>query len=154
MSFLTETNYNAADYAEEEFSAIQPGKYMVAAVKIEEKETKNKNGMYIKAEFELENGRKVWANFNVQNQSADAQRIGRRQFSNLCTSIGRPTPKDYDELIGVAVMAEIAIDKDDNSRNVIKKFLPATESAATNKAETKAATPEPAAKKPAPWKNR
>jgi hypothetical protein len=67
-----------------EYDPIPDGEYVLKALDAEEKETSRGDGSYIKAKFEVVKGeyagRLLWQNFNINNPSEKAQRIGRQQL--------------------------------------------------------------------------
>ena len=69
-----------------DFEVIPDGTEVVMkATEAELKKTKNGDGAYIAATFEVVKGehanRKIWVNFNIQNPSDKAEKIGRDRKS-------------------------------------------------------------------------
>jgi hypothetical protein len=65
--------------------------------------TKDGRGMVLKTTDvvvrpEALKGRKLFSNYNLENQSAQAQEIGQRQFASLCRAIGVDTVDNSEEL--------------------------------------------------------
>jgi hypothetical protein len=132
------------------YEPFPPGEYIVKALEAEEKTTSRGDGTYIKVKFEVvkgeHTGRLLWQNFNVVNQSAKAQQIGRQQLVAWAAACGKPDADDTDKLLEKPCRAEVIIEKGTggySDSNKIKAFL-------FDAAETaKPAAPKPAAPKPA-----
>lgn len=77
-----------------EWELIPEGDYEVTFLDFELKETKSKNGHYVKGKFETMvegKGRMLlYNNFNVDNPNATAQKIGRRDINLLSKVLGGP----------------------------------------------------------------
>ena len=133
------------------YDPIPEGEYILKAVDAEEKATSKGDGSYIKVKFEVVkgefNGRLLWQNFNVNNPSEKAQRIGRQQMVAWATACGKPDADDTDKLLEKPFRAAVSIEKGTggySDSNKIKAFLFDQEAAAPAKA-----APKPAASKPA-----
>jgi hypothetical protein len=116
--------------APEDYSPIPEGEYSLQALEAEEKETNNKKGTLIKAKFEVmkgpHTGRWIWENFNINNPSEVAQRIGRSQLVAWATACGKPDADDTDKLIGKTFQAVVKVTPAENGyaeSNAIKSFL-------------------------------
>ena len=145
-----------------EYDPIPEGEYVLKALDAEEKSTSRGDGSYIKAKFEVVKGeyagRLLWQNFNINNPSEKAQRIGRQQIVAWATACGRPEADDTDKLLDKAFRAAVSIEKGTggySDSNRIKAFLFEQEDAPAPKAAAKPA-PKPAAAAPAaksanPW---
>ena len=146
------------DVAEVEVSApvsydpVPEGEYILKALEAEEKDTSAGTGSYIKVKFEIVKGeyagRWIWANFNINNPSEKAQRIGRQQLVAWATACGKPDADDTDKLLDKPFKAAVNIEagKDGyKDSNRIKAFLFDT-------VEPTKAAPKPAAKPAAPTK--
>lgn len=133
------------------YEPFPPGEYIIKALEAEEKTTSKGDGTYIKVKFEVVKGehagRLLWQNFNVVNQSAKAQQIGRQQLVAWAAACGKPDADDTDKLLEKPCRAEIIIEKGSggySDSNKVKAFL------FDSTGETaKAAAPKPAAAKPA-----
>lgn len=66
------------------------GEYVGLCVEVELKETKSKTGKYIEAKFTTDKGN-VWTMFNIVNNSAKAQEIGRGQLKSFLKCSGADT---------------------------------------------------------------
>ena len=113
-----------------DYKPIPAGEYKLQALEAEEKETAKKNGTYIKVKFEVVNGshsgRYIWSNFNINNPSDIAQRIGRQQVVAWATACGKPEATDTDQLLEKTFDATVDIEKGTGGyedSNVIKAFL-------------------------------
>jgi hypothetical protein len=140
--------------AQGSFEPIPAGEYFLKAVEAEEKATSKGDGSYIKVKFEVIKGqfegRLIWQNFNINNPSEKAQRIGRQQIVAWAAACGKPDADDTDKLIEKPFKADIAIEKGNNGYadgNRINAFL----FESTAKPAPKAAAPAPAAKAGNPW---
>lgn len=145
------------------YDPIPEGEYVLKALDAEEKTTSKGDGSYIKVKFEVVkgefSGRLLWQNFNINNPSEKAQRIGRQQLVAWAAACGKPDADDTDKLLGKPFRADVTIEKGTggySDSNRIKAFLfeqaetPAPKAAA--KATPKAAVPAPVAGKSAnPW---
>ena len=133
------------------YDPIPEGEYILKAVDAEEKATSKGDGSYIKVKFEVVKGefanRLLWQNFNVNNPSDKAQRIGRQQMVAWAAACGKPDADDTDKLLEKPFRAAVSIEKGTggySDSNKIKAFLFDQEAAAPAKA-----APKPAASKPA-----
>ena len=145
------------------YDPIPEGEYVLKAVDAEEKTTSAGTGSYIKVKFEVVKGeyatRLLWQNFNVNNPSDKAQRIGRQQMVAWATACGKPDADDTDKLLDKQFSAAVAIEKGTGGygdSNKIKAFLFNQEAAPAKAAPKPAAKPAaaaaPAAGKAAnPW---
>lgn len=73
--------------------------------------------------------RKIWMRHTWKNNSADAERIGRQQVSELCRAVGMNSyPENTVEFHGIPFQAKVGLDKPTPGyapRNEIKKYLSA-----------------------------
>lgn len=109
------------------YTAMPAGVYNATVADVELKDTKAGTGQYLSVKFDIldepYDRRKVWSNLNIVNPSEKAQAIGRAQLKGLAISAGIENLEDTDELIGAMVRLILAIDKDDETRNVVKGFI-------------------------------
>jgi len=97
------------------FEPIPAGKYLCATTNAEVKPTNNKLGAYVKLELTVQapegfKNRKLWTNFNVKNQSEEAERIGKEQLKAFMVRAGHPNPDklmDVQELVGYKVVCAV-----------------------------------------------
>lgn len=114
-----------------DFEVIPDGTEVVMkATEAELKKTKNGDGAYIAATFEVVKGehanRKIWVNFNIQNPSDKAEKIGREQVAGWARACGKPNAKDSDDLLERNFSCVLGIEKGTggySDKNKIKSFL-------------------------------
>ena len=144
-----------------EYDPLPEGEYILKALEAEEKETSRGDGSYIKAKFEVVRGeyagRLLWQNFNINNPSEKAQKIGRQQLVAWATACGKPDADDTDKLLEKPFKASVSIEPGKNGykdSNKIKTFLfnqeeaPARKTAPAAKSPPKASAPS---KSGNPW---
>jgi hypothetical protein len=136
---------------------------VLKALEADEKATSAGTGSYIKVKFEVVKGeytgRLIWQNFNTNNPSEKAQRIGRQQLVAWATACGKPDADNTDKLLDKPFTAAVSIEKGTggySDSNRIKAFLFNQEAAPAKAAPKPAAKPAPAAAAPAsksanPW---
>lgn len=144
------------------YDPIPDGEYVLKALDAEEKATSAGTGSYIKVKFEVVKGeytgRLIWQNFNINNPSEKAQRIGRQQMVAWATACGKPDADDTDKLLDKPFSAAVSIEKGTggySDSNRIKAFLFNQEAAPAKAAPKPAAKAAPAAapasKSANPW---
>lgn len=144
------------------YDPIPDGEYVLKALDAEEKATSAGTGSYIKVKFEVVKGeytgRLIWQNFNINNPSEKAQRIGRQQMVAWATACGKPDADDTDKLLDKPFSAAVSIEKGTGGyadSNRIKAFMFNQEAAPAKAAPKPAAKPAPAAapasKSANPW---
>jgi hypothetical protein len=134
MAFFDTQN----EKADTGFEVLADGQYQAMILGMTYKATKAGTGFYLAGTFLLvggpADGRKIFHNFNIENQNDVAQRIGRGQFKQLLSALGITqtieTP-DQAEMIcqDKYLTLQLTSEKDrrdDKLKNVIKKFLPAS----------------------------
>lgn len=94
----TQHDTTQSDYAE-----LPNGIYRIEIEASEVKQTANGKGTILKVtnsviEPEEYAGRKLFNNYNLENESAQAQEIGQKQFASLCRAIGVSDVEDSEEL--------------------------------------------------------
>ena len=99
----------------------------------------------------------LWQNFNINNPSEKAQKIGRQQLVAWATACGKPDADDTDKLLEKPFKASVVIEEGRNgykASNKIKAFLfdqdeaPARKTAPAAKSAPKASAPS---KSGNPW---
>lgn len=71
-------------------------------------------------------GRKLFLRFNTKNKSKQAQDIGRAQFKQLRTALGRPNPRDTIELHNIPFRVYLKCKQGlQGMENVVSKYMPA-----------------------------
>lgn len=149
---------------------LSPGVYSLIVVRSEQKDTRDRTGVYLEVEFDVTSpeefaNRKFWDRFNVLNKSNEASRIGREQLGDLALACGIPLLEDDQDIVGREVLAEIFVEpaKPYTDRNGVQqpgqpsnrcgKYWPiGTDVEAARAAwreASKGATAQPAAAKPA-----
>lgn len=128
MSFL---NINLNDLPEDEnsYELIPEGWYSASIDAAEVATTKAGNGQYIKLKLKIfgptNAGRFVFANVNIQNPNADAQRIGLGQLRSIMAAIGLNQVQDSDQLIGGQLMIKVGVKEGSNgyeAQNTVKGY--------------------------------
>lgn len=124
---MAQLNFNAAEIDTTSRDAIPSGTYEAVVTDSEMRATKSGTGMGINLTFEIlsdgpAKGRKVFAWINYENQRAEAQRIGREELASLCKAVGISNLTDTNQLHNLPLMITVGIDRNDPTRNVIKKY--------------------------------
>jgi len=122
------TSYD--DAKQREFGELPDGDYEFWVDKADLVDTKAGNGKLVKTEFtvmapEAYAGRKLWANYNVANRSAQAEEIGRRELNCLARAIGIQGLQHTEELPGRTFHARVGLGKPSNgypARAEIKRY--------------------------------
>lgn len=157
------------DYQDDrDYSPVPAGIYRLKALEAEEKDTRT-GGRMISVKYQIcegeHKGRLIWANFNVANKSAQAERIGRSQVAAWSRACGKPNANSTDQLLDAPFSARVKIEEQAGykPRNAIDGFVadaPAAPSTAPSpKATAPAAKPAAAPSKPAaggqknPWED-
>lgn len=126
---MAQLNYDTSTITPDEGRSLwNPGRYAVEIIKADVLPTRSGLGEYVSVELRTEEGRAYYARYNVQNESAEAERIGRQQFAALHHAAGLPVLRDTDQLIGRKVVIELGVKKrkDNNEEeNVIRGHYPA-----------------------------
>lgn len=111
------------DWNQQEYDAAKPGqrfpvlpagRYLCLILDIQKKPTKNGQGQYFEAMFDVAApkqyaGTRLWARMNVYNPSETAQRIGREQFKALGMAAGIPDPDKTERLHNKKVVCVVGI---------------------------------------------
>jgi hypothetical protein len=78
--------------------AVPTGRYPVMMVESEYKQNRARTGTLVSLKLEIIDGqykgRRIFGNINMTNPSAEAERIGRAQFSALCRATGQMQVSD------------------------------------------------------------
>ena len=153
-------NFDAStvEITERSYTPLPPGEYEVMITKSETKVTKSGNGSYLELEMHVISGdhagRRHKERLNLDNPSLQTVKIAKEQLARLCVALGVNRVNDSEELHDKPFVAEFAIDKKDDTRNVIYGYRaisgPPVSPAklATPKAPPPAAAAKPAAR---PW---
>lgn len=106
----------AHDTTQSDYSELPNGIYILEIEASDVAPTKDGRGTILKvtnrviepADYE---GRKLFANFNLENPSPQAQEIGQRQFASLCRAIGVNDVEDSEDLHFKSYTAKIGLGK-------------------------------------------
>ena len=124
---MAQLNFNAAEIDTTSRDAIPSGTYEAVVTDSEMKATKNGLGMGINLTFEIisegpAKGRKVFVWINYEHPKAEAQRIGREELASLCKAVGVDNLTDTNQLHNMPLLITVGLDKNDSTRNVVKKY--------------------------------
>lgn len=115
MAFLGQT-FDANDLPQGTGGSFEPlpeGNYNATITQAELKDTNDKTGQYIKLRLDItgpsHQGRVIFSNLNIKNQSAKAEEIGREQLGNIMRAAGLAKVTDTDQLIGANVNIKLTI---------------------------------------------
>lgn len=153
-------NINASDLPQEEskFDPLPPGDYNVTIAGAEIAPTKSGTGQYIKLKMTVtgptHQGRVVFSNLNIKNDSQKAEEIGRQQLGSIMRAIGLPAIQDTDQLIGGSLVVKLKIVKSEgyDDKNEVSAYKSATGSApAMPSAMPAQAAPAQQSGAKAPW---
>jgi len=99
-----------------EFTAIPAGDYQVEITEASLQDTKSGTGQYIKLRMDIigpeYQGRVLFSNLNIRNQSEKAEQIGLQQLGDVIRAIGVPSLNDTDQLVGGNLTVKVKV-KDD-----------------------------------------
>ena len=155
------------DTTQSDYSELPSGIYVLEIEASEVKPTSNGKGTILKVtnsviEPEEWNGqqlkgRKLFNNYNLENESAQAQEIGQKQFAALCRAIGVSEVEDSEELHFHAYTAKVGLGKPSKdgqypARAEIKRYFFSDEGEVPP-AAIDATQPAPAPAKPAAANN-
>ena len=149
---MAQINFNAAEIETTSRDAIPTGIYEAVVTDSEMRATKSGLGMGINLTFEIltegpAKGRKVFSWINYEHPKVEAQRIGREELASLCKAVGVTELNDTAQLHNLPLMITVGIDRNDPTRNVVKKY--AAKAAPAPAAQ--AAQKSPQASGAAPW---
>jgi hypothetical protein len=151
-------NFKASNVQIEErgtsYGPLPAGEYEMMIVKSETRPTKAGNGHYLELEMHVisgeHSGRRHWERLNLDNPNAQAVKIAQESLAKLCNALGMDEVNDSEELHDRPFIAEVGIDKKDDTRNVIwgyKAAIETTKPVINNKPAPSAAP----AKSARPW---
>ena len=137
------------------FGPLPAGEYECMIVKSDTKATKAGTGHYLECEMHVisgeHSGRRHWERFNLDNPNAQAVKIAQESLAKLCAAIGVDEVDDSEQLHDRPFIAEIGIDKKDDTRNVIWNYKAAIETTKPVINNTKPAPSAAPAKSARPW---
>ena len=114
MAFLGST-IRAEDLPQStgDFEPLPAGLYTVSIASAELTQTKDGSGQYIKLKLNViaptHQGRTIFSNLNIRNQSAKAEEIGRQQLGSILRAINLAAIEDTDQLIGGVMDVKVTI---------------------------------------------
>ena len=122
--------FNANEHEDEGFTTIPEGTYDVIVKASERKENSKKTGHILKVTFQIIEGefknRTVITNFNMWNQSEQAQKIARSEFANLCKAVDKPLIQDSSDIHKIPLQIKIGHRKYDGKvYEDVKAYHPA-----------------------------
>jgi hypothetical protein len=110
--------FNAQDHdtTQTDYAELPNGIYVMEVEASDVVPTKDGKGTILKVtnsviEPEDYKGRKLFNNYNLENQSAQAQEIGQKQFASLCRAIGVSEVEDSEDLHFKAYTVRVALGK-------------------------------------------
>lgn len=151
------------DMSEEEamatdFQPVPDGWYEVVSSGTREKPNKSNAGHHVEVTFtvigESYNGRKVFANYNVDNPNTTAQKIGLGELKRFAAAAGVERMSDLADLDDHTLWIKVGRDKGQPDRNAVKAYRATAPDADTDepkpiaKPEAKVEEPKAARK---PW---
>ncbi|QPB12074.1 hypothetical protein PQD09_gp53 [Providencia phage PSTCR4] len=113
------------------FDTLPVGWYVAQVVDAEVRPTRAPGGMFIATTFEIIHpefaaGRKVWANYNVQNANPQAVEIGMNELAALSISAGVPQFNDVQQLqmrpLHIKLKVTKPKDADEEPRNEVSGY--------------------------------
>jgi len=137
---------------------IPAGEYTVSIAAADLTPTKDGTGQYIKLKLNViaptHQGRVLFSNLNIRNQSAKAEEIGLQQLGAVMRAIGLATIEDTDQLIGgvmdVKVTVKAATDQYP-AGNEVKAYKPLSGAAPVKPQQAAAQPQQAAAPAKRPW---
>ena len=130
--------YDFSNDKEVSFGAIPAGKYLVICDASEEKRTQSDKGIYFKCKFRIlrgeYEGRYIFQNFTIVNDSEKAAQIGRGQVKSFLKLAKAPSLSGLKatDLIGLKATASVKIKPAENGyeeSNQISHFVETKETA-------------------------
>lgn len=117
---------SGVDMTKDAFAPLPAGDYEVAVTNADLRQTKAGNGTYLWLELSVTGGkfkgRKLFEQINLQNPNAQAVEIAQRTLAGLLAAMGKTKMEDTDELLHRTVIAVVAIDKKDSTRNRVARY--------------------------------
>lgn len=136
------------------YGPLPAGEYEMMIVKSDTKATKAGTGHYLELEMHVisgeHSGRRHWERLNIDNPNAQTVKIAQEQLARLCAALGLDDVEDSEQLHDQVFIAEVGIDKKDDTRNVIWNYKPVAD-AAPKAAPAKPAASAAPAKSARPW---
>lgn len=135
------------------------GMYEVMVIGSDIKQTQAGTGHFIELTLQVAAGeyagRRLWDRLNVSNPNKQAEEIAKRALQELCLAVGVNNLTDTEQLHDKPLLAEIDIDRKDQSRNRVMGYASTSAAVTTAPAARPAAAPSPSAR-PAgrPWEKK
>jgi len=129
MAFLSETiEVGSLPQGSGSYDPLPAGWYLAAITMADLMNTKSGTGQYIKVRYDIigpsHQGRVVFGNLNIRNQSAKAEEIGRQQLGELMRAIGLARLSDTDALVGheLSIKLDVRNDPQYGASNEVKAY--------------------------------
>ena len=129
MAFLDEEfSVDSLPVSTSNFDPLPEGWYNSSITGAEIKDTKAGDGKYIAVKYTItgpsHQGRVIFGNLNIKNESAKAEEIGRQQLGEIMRAIGLARVTDSDQLIGgnLVIKLDVKADEEYGDRNEVKGF--------------------------------
>lgn len=111
------------------YQPLPPDWYEVTISSAELKTTKDGTGQYVKIRYDVTGptfqGRAVFGNLNIKNQSIKAEEIGRAHLKDIIRAAGLSNVTDTDQLIGARLCVKVDVRQADEkyaAQNEVKAF--------------------------------
>jgi hypothetical protein len=134
--------------------------YQVIVIESAIKPTLAGTGEYIELTLQVVDGefagRRVWDRLNVNNPNKTAEDIAKRQLQELCLAASVANLTETEQLHDIPVLAEIDLDRKDQSRNRVMGYQAIGGSKPVASQAARPATASPPNAKPAarPWERK
>ncbi|UYM16224.1 DUF669 domain-containing protein [Endozoicomonas euniceicola] len=126
---MAQLGFNAGDYDHtDDISPLPAGDYVVVVTDARLIPTKS-GGRMVTVTYKVmegqSQGRSLWSNHNIYNQSDKAQEIGRKEISRIAHAIGQPQLSDTDQLLNQVMTISVIIKQDPGygPKNEVKKWV-------------------------------
>jgi len=126
---MAKLQFDAAgvDMSKDAFAPLPAGDYEVEVTQTDVRATKTGTGNYLWLELTVRNGkfkgRKLFEQINLQNPNPQAVEIAQRTLAGLLAAMGKTKiENDSNELLLHPVIAVVALDKKDATRNRVTRY--------------------------------
>jgi len=136
------------------------GMYQVIVIESAIKPTLAGTGEYIELTLQVVDGefagRRVWDRLNVNNPNKTAEDIAKRQLQELCLAASVANLTETEQLHDIPVLAEIDLDRKDQSRNRVMGYqaIGGSKPVASQAARPAPASPPNAKPAARPWERK
>jgi len=138
------------------FEPIPSGWYTATITETELKQTKTGTGQYISVKFDIiaptHQGRVVYDNINISNNSTKAEEIGRSQLGGLMRAVGLTRIADDNELRNRTCQIKVGMDKGGDGYEPRNRIVAYKASEGASLPQPSAPTAKPNASSTPPWK--